>query len=338
MSPRLSRSSRVGHVLATVMALFLAVVLLGCDSDSAAEGTSDRTATPSGTPTSTASESTSSSAEPSPTEPPPPSIPPVPPEQDYPRLPKECASREEKIPQEPGACYLNEFVEDQPTIVLWGDSHAWQHIPVLRAAVGKEKVNLVGFVMGSCPPMDLDLPLGEGTKCEQNATEALDFIQRLDRQGRPLKVVLGAYWRFYLDVLATPGDYDDYERQQADLFADNTPEAFRALGRAGIDTDVIAQTVSVPDPAPCAAPYVCRMPRADALREEAATDAWVRDAMRPLGDQARYVDPNGDICDDTWCYGRRDGIYTFFDPQHLTATRSRTLLPLFAEIVADVLP
>lgn len=311
-------------------------MLASCSSGDDSDGDPKGAAEPTTTPTS-ASSSPTPTPEPS-TPSPTMTLPPVPPEQDYPRLPKECASREEKIPQEPGACFLNDFVEDQPTIVLWGDSHAWQHIPVLRAAVGEEKVNLVGFVMGSCPPMDLDLPLGEGSKCEQNATEALDFIQRLDRQGRPLKVVLGAYWRFYLDVLATPGDYDDYERQQADLFADNTPEAFRALGRAGIDTDVIAQTVSVPDPAPCAAPYVCRMPRADALREEAATDAWVRDAMRPLGDAARYVDPNGDICDDTWCYGRRDGIYTFFDPQHLTATRSRTLLPLFAEIVADVLP
>lgn len=320
-----------------VLAVALAAVLLGScssggDSDSDPKGAADPTTTPtSSSPSPTA---TTEPPTPSPT----PTLPPVPPEQDYPRLPKECASREEKIPQEPGACFLNEFVDDQPTIVLWGDSHAWQHIPVLRAAVGEEKVNLVGFVMGSCPPMDLDLPLGEGTKCEQNATEALDFIQRLDRQGRPLKVVLGAYWRFYLDVLADPGDYGDYDQQQAGLFADNTPEAFRALGRAGIDTDVIAQTVSVPDPAPCAAPYDCRMPRADALREEAATDAWVRDAMRPLGKDARYVDPNGDICDDTWCYGRRDGIYTFFDAQHLTATRSRTLLPLFAEIVADVLP
>ncbi|MDO9495909.1 MAG: SGNH hydrolase domain-containing protein, partial [Nocardioides sp.] len=317
---------------AAVVVVVLAVVLLGDGSGSAPEATSDPGSTPASGSTSTPTSPAPTSA---PSEPPPPV---VPPDTDYPRLPTECASREEKIPQEPGACFLNEFVEKQPTVVLWGDSHAWQHIPVLRLAVDEEKVNLVGFVMGSCPPMDLDLPLGEGTKCEQNATEALDYILRLDREGRPLKVVLGAYWRFYLDVLATPGDYDDYEQQQAGLFQEFTPKAFRALGRAGIDTDVIAQTVSVPEPAPCAAPYVCKVPRADALREESATDAWVRDAMRPLGDGARYLDPNAEICDDSWCYGRRDGIYTFFDQQHLTATRSRTLLPLFAEIVADVLP
>lgn len=331
MSPRLGRSSRLRPLLAVALAAVVVVVLASCssggDSDSDPKGAADPTPTSAGTP--------SSPAPSEPTEPPPPV---VPPETDYPRLPRECASREEKIPQEPGACFLNDFVADQPTVVLWGDSHAWQHIPVLRLAVDDKPVNLVGFVMGSCPPMDLGLPLGEGTKCEQNATAALDYILRLDREGRPLKVVLGAYWRFYLDALATPGDYTEYEQQQAGFFEEFTPQAFRALGRAGIDTDVIAQTVSVPDPAPCAAPYTCKVPRADALREEAATDAWVRDAMRPLGDDAAYIDPNGDICDDTWCYGRRDGIYTFFDQQHLTATRSRTLLPLFADVVADVLP
>ncbi|MFA6300040.1 MAG: SGNH hydrolase domain-containing protein [Nocardioides sp.] len=331
MSHRLNRPSRrpaiVAVALAAAVLVVLAVVLLSGGDDDAPEVTSDPTSTPTSAPTSTPTST--------PSEPPPPA---VPPETDYPRLPTECATREELIPQEPGACFLNEFVEERPTVVLWGDSHAWQHIPVLRLAVGEEKVNLVGFVMGSCPPMDLDLPLGEGTKCEQNATEALDYILRLDREGRPLKVVAGAYWRFYLDVLASPGDYDDYDNQQADLFDEFTPAAFRALARAGVDTDVIAQTATVPDPAPCAAPYVCKLPRADALREEAATDAWVRDAMRPLGDGARYLDPNVEICDDSWCYGRRDGIYTFFDQQHLTATRSRTLLPLFAEIVADVLP
>ena len=330
MSPRLGRSSRLVPLLAVALA---AIVLSSCSSGSDAKGADDD---PTTAPTSASSSTPPASTPPSPS--PTPTLPPVPPEQDYPRLPKECASREEKIPQEPGACFLNEFVETQPTVVLWGDSHAWQHIPVLRLAVGEQPVNLVGFVMGSCPPMDLDRPLGEGTKCEQNATAALDFIQRLDRQGRPLKVVLGAYWRFYLDVLASPGDYREYDQQQAGLFADFTPAAMQALGRAGVDTDVIAQTVSVPDPAPCAPPYACKVPRADALREEAATDAWVRDAMRPLGDDARYLDPNGDICDDTWCYGRRDGIYTFFDQQHLTATRSRTLLPLFVDVVADVLP
>ncbi|MDP2775496.1 MAG: SGNH hydrolase domain-containing protein [Nocardioides sp.] len=330
MSSRLGRSSRLLPLLTAALVVALASCSSGGDSDG----------DPTSTPTETTSSPTEPSTPPSPapstsSEPPPPAVPPA---QDYPRLPKECASREEKIPQLPGACFLNEFVKSQPTVVLWGDSHAWQHIPVLRLAVGEEKVNLVGFVMGSCPPMDLDRAPGEGTKCEQNATEALDYIMSLDREGRPLKVVLGAYWRFYLDVLAAPGDYGDYDVQQAELFEEFTPKAFRALGRAGIDTDVIAQTVSVPEPAPCAAPYACKVPRADALREEAATDAWVRDAMRPLGDEARYLDPNAEICDDSWCFGRRDGIYTFFDQQHLTATRSRTLLPLFADVVADVLP
>jgi hypothetical protein len=338
MSPRPGRPSRVGAVLALALAAVvvavLAVVLTGKDDDAPGSTPDPMPTSAPVTPTPT---STPSSAAPS-SEPAAPAVPAVPPEQDYPRLPEECASREEKIPQEPGACFLDEFVEDRPTVVLWGDSHAWQHIPVLRAAVGEEQVNLVAFVMGSCPPMDLDLPAGEGTKCEQNATAALDYISRLDREGRPLKVVLGAYWRFYLDVLADPAGYRDYDQQQAELFAEFTPQAMRALGRAGIDTDVIAQTVSVPDPAPCAAPYACRIPRADALREEVATDAWVREAMRPLGGSPRYLDPNGDICDETWCYGRREGIYTFFDQQHLTATRSRTLLPLFADVVADVLP
>ena len=43
-------------------------------------------------------------------------------------LPKRCVGDEpgRYVPDVPGPCYLTPFKKHRPTVVLWGDSHAWQ--------------------------------------------------------------------------------------------------------------------------------------------------------------------------------------------------------------------
>ena len=76
------------------------------------------------------------------------------PEHDFPKMPRKCVDPKLLIPQKPVKCNLNGFEQGRPTIVLWGDSHAWQMIPALRNAARNRNVNLVAFLMGSCPAMD----------------------------------------------------------------------------------------------------------------------------------------------------------------------------------------
>ena len=58
--------------------------------------------------------------------------------------------------------------------------------------------------------------------------------------------------------------------------------------------------------------------------------------MEPLVGKGRYITTNGPVCSVKLCHGMVDGIYTFFDDLHLSATRSRTLARYFKLSVADV--
>ena len=100
------------------------------------------------------------------------------------------------IPAEPGPCRLTPQRLERPTVVLWGDSHVWHHIPGLRAEANAQQVNLIAFVMGACPPVAgkerRPLPA-----CAKNAKAALAYIGRLRERGRTVRVVIGAHWQFY---------------------------------------------------------------------------------------------------------------------------------------------
>lgn len=267
------------------------------------------------------------------------------PSNDVPHLPRSCVAPKDLIPQEPGACQLTPFRKGRPTVVLWGDSHAWQFIPSLRAAVGKRDLNLVAFVMGGCPPMALPRRK-QAISCEVANVKALSFVRRLNAGPEPLRVILGASWERYRSakrraaadaIFPLPG-YDQYAARIGELAENGIPRLFRKLGKAGVRVDVTAQTAQVPmTRAPCLTgseqPYSCDLLRAQAIAWEDDTKQWLRGQMESLRGNPRYIDVNQHFCDGTVCHGRVDGVYTFFDDLHLSATLARKLKPFFAPSV-----
>lgn len=266
---------------------------------------------------------------------------------DIPKLPATC-NNYSNPEQPPGPCFITSYQPGRPTVVLWGDSHAWQWTPALQAAVRGKGVNLVGFWWGSCPPMRSVISSWKeyagATKCQQTNFRAWQFVQRLDRQNRKLRVVLGAYWQQYRAALMGLAHYDYGEAQKwkfavkmAKLFARNGPPLFRMLGRRAIGTDVIGQAPVVPESqASACAPvqYACAYRRSDALLQHRGTRAWVLDKMRPLQRRPRLIDVADRLCTDQMCPGRLlDGTYTFLDVVHLTATRTAGARRLFLPTV-----
>ena len=72
---------------------------------------------------------------------------------------------------------------DRPTVVVWGDSHAWHHLPGLRAEANAQQVNLVAFVMGACPPVVV--PRDPAAECVCEEREAGARLHRAPpRQGQ----------------------------------------------------------------------------------------------------------------------------------------------------------
>ncbi|MFA6574607.1 MAG: acyltransferase family protein [Nocardioides sp.] len=273
---------------------------------------------------------------------------------DVPMMPTSCVDAEDLIPQKPGACELTPYDADRPTVVLWGDSHAWMFIPALQEAVADRDVNLVAFVMGACPPLDPQLPTGKGRRagriaCEVNNDEALSFVKERARDGAAVQVVLGASWERYRGIESpslmdqrapNPGSVE-YIKRIRPLFDTGTPLLFRTLGDLGVPVDVIAPTVGMPrNPPLCLAlarPYSCDAPAGETAQPGSDTRAWLEEQMQALTGDPRLIDVNSELCDESTCHVKVDDTVTYFDDQHLSATFVRSLESYFVPSVEGVL-
>jgi len=272
--------------------------------------------------------------------------------EDAPQMPDECLVDDELIPSRPVACQMVPFQEDRPTVVLWGDSHAWMYIPAIEAVTRNKDVNFMAFVMGGCPPF-----LAKGhptTGCAGSNKLAMDFIKALRRGDQPYRVILSASWELYLegekDLLnskevaarANP----EYIAKMAGIFEDSGPALFARLRELKVPTDVVAPTPSVARNAPLcealARPFSCDRDRREAIQNEDATRAWLNRQMDGMsgggGYDARFIDPIPEMCSDNTCYAERNGTVYFFDTNHLSATLSRELKGYFVPSIKALLP
>jgi peptidoglycan/LPS O-acetylase OafA/YrhL len=263
---------------------------------------------------------------------------------DVPEMPAECLQDDEIIPSEPVACDLVPFEEDRPTILLWGDSHAWMFIPALEKAVKGRDVNLVAVVMGACPPFYA--PASADEACKGSNRMALNELQELRRLHQPLRVVLGATWEFYLEGGVDLLDRVNSQANRAHIsrmaryFQATAPKLFDRLAELEIPTDVIGQTASVLRNAPLceAVPRLvaCDVPRENALQNEQDTREWLETEMADLPEGARLIDATEQLCSEKTCYAERNGVVNFFDDNHLSATLSRRLSRYFEGTVDAV--
>ncbi|MEN8674719.1 SGNH hydrolase domain-containing protein [Nocardioides sp.] len=262
---------------------------------------------------------------------------------DAPSMPADCFGPAQTT-GEPTACHFNKFRKKRPTVVLWGDSHAWMYIPAVRRAVRGEKVNFVSFVAGSCPPIKsrANPQTGYSGKCERSNVNALAYVTKQLRKGRQVKVLLGSNWTGFRSAfrditlaksLGRESGYDPYTEKMVALSHEGTPALFKKLGKLGADVDVIAQAGVLPAKVrDCAAgndPYACEIPRWRALREEGRTDTWLRGQMKKLSGKPRYITATDAYCTDLVCGGNVEGIFTWYDNLHLSATRTKALVSYF---------
>jgi peptidoglycan/LPS O-acetylase OafA/YrhL len=265
---------------------------------------------------------------------------------DFPRLPEECASEEDKIPQRPVLCRLNGQQNDRGTVVLWGDSHAWMYIPALEAAAEKVDVNLVAFTQGSCPPFD---PSGmDPNNCVRGNQLAFDFVDDLAERGRPVRVLLGASWEIYfggnrINLMVARGGNPAHERYVAaiaPLFLKGGVDLFDHLADLKVGVDVIAPVAEVPRNAPlCEAQlahlYSCDIAAASAAAADQVARTWLLDQMDKLAGEPRLIDVNDAFCADGVCRARVGDTLTYFDNNHLSASFSSTLGKYFAPTLQD---
>ncbi len=252
----------------------------------------------------------------------------VKPKNDHAKMPGSCLAPGDLIPQDPTVCQLSTFESDRPTVLLWGDSHAWQMIPALRKAIKGQDLNLVAIVMGGCPPMDNALAPNEAAPaCFRSNELALDYLDGLIDAGQGHRVVLAASWQRYRQAIK---DRDKtYTGQMARASRKGTPRLMRTLASMNADVDVIGQVATVPDShKSCRAgnlPYSCDLARSKALPDSIGTKRYLTKTMKPLGSGADLINVNGFFCGAKVCHGLVGRTHTWWDDLHISATMSRKL-------------
>ena len=267
---------------------------------------------------------------------------------DVPEMPSECLGENSFIPDRPNRCDLVPFDADRPTLVLWGDSHAWMLIPAIEAAAEGKDINLVAYVMGACPPFLA--PEGVGLACARNNDLALNFIEkRSGRKKPPLRVILSASWPTYLNAADTVelgeradgGANDAYIERMSELFLDGTPQLFDDLALVNADIDVVGPTPFIPRNAPlCEArprPFSCDVDRDLAIDDEAGTVRWLKERMSGFTERSRFIGIADSMCDEDTCYAEANGVVNFFDDNHISAALSRQLKSYFAPSIRGLI-
>jgi hypothetical protein len=270
------------------------------------------------------------------------------PGRDVPTLPVKCGGGGDYLmPQNKGVCPLKTFHRDWPTVLVWGDSHAWEFTPALRKLTQGLNVNLVAFARGGCPPMKAADPQAESRiYCVVSNNDALEYVKKLAKRPHKLQIILSANWVTYRDAWIRdeqgqpqPPGQEPYVERMAALAKAGTPRLMSALGRMDrVKVDVVSSVLRVPDGAPpCPQgddPYSCDIPRNQAIPNEDSTKNWLRNTMKPLKNSARLIDVNNYFCNvvlfSQQCHGMVDGVHTFYDDLHISATASRKLSGYFA--------
>lgn len=225
--------------------------------------------------------------------------------------------------------------DGETTVVLFGDSHALQWQPGLKAAAFENGWRMVNLTKAACPPPDIRSSRKEQAaqdSCDVWRAAALDWIE----QNEPDVVLMSGGGRIYR--------LED-ERGERIAGADRT-----VAWNAGLTTTIEAlpeSTIGVvladtpylqTNPATCLEQdpsdlVACSTPRSAAI--DAAFDAAERSAVEAAG--AHYADLNDLVCPYSPCPIVFDDVLAWRNRDHLTATFVTLLAPSLGAIINEAL-
>lgn len=214
------------------------------------------------------------------------------------------------------------------TIAVLGDSHAAHWVPALDRLGKQHGYRVQMYAKSSCPASDVVVTSSalhrRYRECEEFRTRSIEAIAA----ARPDQVLLTSFATY---VESGTQDLD------AEQWGQGLQRTIDALEPSGAEVTVLHDVPTSPQSVPgCleqrTAPLRlrsgdCTFARSTPAREEviAAEEA----AARATG--ARSVDPTDTVCPEVRCRPVEDGIVTYFDASHLSATYARSLAPWLAE-------
>lgn len=254
---------------------------------------------------------------------------------DFPRAPESCRLHPaDDVPRSGGRCEVTPFDPERPSVVLRGDSQAWQLLPAVLEQAAEQDVNVVAWVLPDCPPLQLGQERAwkflsgyqpgspdwnRWANCLVVNQLASDDIRALGDAGG-VSVIAAAQWPTYRAT----------SDQRAVRMLDRGTRAL--VGRAAREPlSLVAPVPQLPRSGSSCLTRLWRVTACDLDRSIADDSlapslAWLR---RVAGAAVPVLDLTPALCDETTCGASRDGIASYVDAMHLDARLVESLAPYF---------
>jgi peptidoglycan/LPS O-acetylase OafA/YrhL len=227
------------------------------------------------------------------------------------------------ITREPGgSCVFGDHPDSATTVVLTGDSHAYQWFPALERIADERAWRLVVLTKAGCPLWDVQLDLQSLRRDYTECYQWRDAVHERIEQEQPELVVVSAA------VFNPRGE--DFTQRWADGVTRTTTELRE---RTGAQVVAIQDTPHPGDDVPrCLAEHEDDVQACAAGREEALKDPGRRalTAQRAAASGAVVVDPVPWFCREE-CPAVIGNTPAYHDDDHITATYARTLAPVLEQ-------
>ncbi|WP_380167808.1 acyltransferase family protein [Jannaschia sp. R86511] len=224
------------------------------------------------------------------------------------------------VSREPGgSCVFADPPDATRTVVLTGDSHAYQWYPAVQRIAEQERWRLVVMTKAGCPLYDVSLFNNtfnrEYTECDQWRASAMTRIEA----EQPDLVVLSAA------VFSSRGD--EFARRWADGVGESTTALRERTGAVVVSL----QDTPIPggDVPRCLAENLDDVQACSAPLEQAMTDQDRRDLTAQAATRAgaTVIDPVPWFCDEV-CPPIIGNTLAYHDGDHISATYATQLAPL----------
>ncbi|MEO5663082.1 MAG: acyltransferase family protein [Nocardioides sp.] len=253
---------------------------------------------------------------------------------DFPRPPESCRLHPaDTVPRTGARCEVTPFDPGRPSIVLRGDSQAWQLLPAVLDRAIAQDVNVVAWIYPDCPPLQLSddrawtflIGYEQGSVDWKrwadclvvNQIASLDITALADAGG--VETIAAASWPTYRSS-AEPRVLGMLDRGTRGLVAQ-------------AEEQPVTLVVPIPELSRDGTSCRSRMWRVTACDlDRAAADDFVSESAQWVrmvaGDDAPVLDLTPDLCDDKTC-----SATSYLDPTRLDAQRVEQLAPYFDDVI-----
>lgn len=241
-------------------------------------------------------------------------------------------------------CMIGSQTAAVPSFVLWGDSHKTVMAPLVAQLASETKRSGFNLGRGGCVPL---FGLEDHGRQFRNCLVGSGEVEKLLHDPGITDVILIGRWGFYAEGTPSPNERPTPPPRFVENDQAGNRETFgRLLKETVLKLHAAGKRVEVVGPVP---EFDVNLPAAfikAAMRGDtgdiviARTDFDERQkAVMPVLAELEHLEgvrvyyPHRVLCDETYCYGSRDGVALYVDDDHLSPAGVALLEPMLRRVL-----